>query len=105
MHRSTTASTKRRNTVSPERSRMRVGQRLVQSVAQIPAQAEAVGHLPHAFTLGAHPLEAEDQEQLEEVHRVDTRPTDRGVSFPDQIADKSEFERAFQVAVDVVRQT
>jgi hypothetical protein len=80
-----------------------IGKHFGQIVAEIPAQTEPVGHHPHELPLGAQPLEEEHQLEFEEDHRVDTRPADRGIGLPDQIADKSEVEFALQVAIGMVR--
>ena len=66
-----------------------VGQRLGQVVAEVPAQAEAVGDHPQQLALGAQPLEEQHELQLEEDDRVDGGPADVGVGPAHQVADEA----------------
>jgi hypothetical protein len=56
-----------------------VGKRLGQVVAEIPAQAEAVGNDAQQLPLRAQPLEKQDELQLEEDDRVDRGSSSLGV--------------------------
>src|SRR5262249_13388539 len=56
-----------------------VRERLGQIVADIPAQAEAVGDDLQELTFGTQPFEEEDELQLEEDHRVDRGATRLGI--------------------------
>jgi hypothetical protein len=79
-----------------------IGQRFGQVVAQVPAQAEAVGHDPHQLPLRTKPLEEKHQLELEEDNRIDTRSPDPRVGVADQIAYERKVERPLQMPVDVV---
>ena len=57
-------------------------------VAQIPAQAQAVGHHPHELALGAQVLEEEDELELEEDDGIDRWSSAFRVVLPDPVADE-----------------
>jgi len=80
-----------------------VGKHLGQVVAEVPAQAEPVGHHPHQLALRAQSLKEEDQLQLKEDHRVDRGAADPGIHFSYQITDEGEVERPLQMAIKVTR--
>ena len=56
-----------------------VGQRLGQVIAEIPAQAEPIGHHLHQLPLRAEALKEEDQLQFEEDDRVDAGAPTLGI--------------------------
>ena len=80
-----------------------VRQRFGQVVAEVPAQAEAVGDDAHQLALGAQPLEEQDQLELEEDDRVDRGPPQVGGGVVPQVAHEGQIERPLQVPVEVVR--
>jgi hypothetical protein len=80
-----------------------VGQRFAQVVAQVPADAEAVGSDLHKLALRAQILEKEDELELEEDHRVDAGATRRnGVAVFDQLPNEREVKGAFQATVEII---
>ena len=79
-----------------------VGQRLIQAVAQIPADAEAIRGQGEELALGTDALEEHHQIELKEHHRVDGRPAPVGVGVPDPLPDEGEVEAGLQVAIEVV---
>jgi hypothetical protein len=58
-----------------------IRQGFVQIVAEVPANAEAVGHHPHELPLAAQILAEKDDLELEEDDRVHRRPTALGVEW------------------------
>jgi len=79
-----------------------IGQGLGEIVAQVPADAQAVGGDLHQLALGAQILEKEDELELEENHRVDARTARRSVAVPYQVPDEREVDGSLQAAIEVV---
>jgi hypothetical protein len=65
-----------------------VGQRLVEIVAQVPANTEAISDDLHQLALGPQSLEEKDKLKLEENHRIDAGATHRGVAAPNRFPDE-----------------
>ncbi len=79
-----------------------VGQRLVEVVSQIPADAKAVGHNLHQLPLASQSLEEKNKLEFKEDYRVDTRAARGSVAILDHIPHKREVKSLLQVAVEVV---
>ncbi len=79
-----------------------VGQGLVEVVAHVPSQVEAVGHRLHESTFRTETLEEEDELQLEEDHRVDRSPAAPGVERAHQLPHEREVDPLLQAPVEVV---
>jgi hypothetical protein len=79
-----------------------VGQGLVEVVAQVPSQGQAVCHRPHELALRAEVLEEHDQLELEEDDRVNGRPAAPRVERGDELPDEREVQPRLQAAVEVV---
>jgi hypothetical protein len=79
-----------------------VGQRLVEVVAQVPSQREAIGYEPHQLALRADVLEEHHELQLEEDDRVHRGPAAIRVERGDELPDEREVEPRLQAAVEVV---
>ena len=79
-----------------------IGQRLGEVIAQIPAQAEPIGHDLHQLPLRAQPFEEQDQLQLEEDDRIDGGSSAVGIGLPHQLTHEAQVERPLQVAIEVI---
>jgi hypothetical protein len=73
-----------------------VRQRLIEVVAEIPAEAEAIGGDANQLTLGAQSLEEQHQLELEEDDRVDRGPTQHFVAIPHQVTDEAQIKLRLQ---------
>jgi hypothetical protein len=79
-----------------------IGQRLGKIVAQVPADAQALGSNLHQPAHGAQILEKEDELELEQDHRVDRGPPARSIAVPDQSAHEREVDSSLQTTIEVV---
>src|SRR5918995_556019 len=79
-----------------------VGQGLVEIVAQIPADAKAVGHNGHQLPFASQSFKEKNKLELEKYYRIDAGATCGGVALFNQIPHKREIEGLFQIAVEVV---
>ena len=77
-------------TLPNARQRGVVRQRLVQVIAEVPSDAEAVRGHSGELPLGADALEEHDQLQLEEHDRVNTRAAERRIAVGHQVAHEAE---------------
>lgn len=78
-----------------------VGQRLIQIIPQIPAQAEPVGGHCQQLTLGAQTLEEENALEFEDDDWVDAGASADGIGRADELTHERQIERAFQLAVEM----
>jgi hypothetical protein len=79
-----------------------IGQRLVQTVAEIPPDPEAIRSQGEEVALRAKTLQAQHQGELEEDHGIDRRPAAVGVGALDPMPDETQMEAGSEVAGDVV---
>ena len=79
-----------------------VGQKLVEIVAQVPADTEAVGGDLHQLALGAQILQKENKLELKENHRVDRGPPARSIAVSNQFAYEREVDGSFQTTIEVI---
>src|SRR5215204_3342579 len=78
-----------------------VRQLLVKRVPEVPAVSQIEAGRRDELTLGADALEEHDELQLEEDHRVDTRPAPLGVEVARPVTDEAQVELGLQVSVEV----
>src|SRR3954453_24251971 len=74
----------------------------MQIVAQVPADAQAVGGDFHQLALRAQILQKEDELEFEENHWVDRRSSARSIAVPNQFPHEREVDGSLQAAVEVV---
>src|SRR5215211_4026879 len=79
-----------------------VGQGLVEIVAQIPADAKAVGHNGHQLPFASQSLKEKNKLELEKYYRINARAPRRSVALLNQIPHKRELEGLFQGTVEVI---
>lgn len=79
-----------------------VRQRLLQVVAQVPADAKPVGRDLHKLPLGPQAFKEKDNFELEKDHGIDAGATYGGVAVGHQLPDKREIERRLEAALEVV---
>jgi len=79
-----------------------VRQWLLEVVAEIPADTQAIRCDLHQLTLGAYSLKEHHQLQSEEHYRIDTVASYGGVAVGHQFPDEREVEPLFESAVEIV---
>jgi hypothetical protein len=79
-----------------------VGQRLVEVVAHVPPQGEAVGVDLHQLALRAKVLEEHHQLQFEEDDRVNRWPATSRVERGDEFPHERKVQPCLKAAVEVV---
>jgi hypothetical protein len=79
-----------------------VRERLMQIVAEIPAQTEPIGGDTHELAFGAEVLKKPDQLKFEKDDRVNGGSAAKSVAGLHELADKGEVERPFDVAIEMV---
>jgi hypothetical protein len=79
-----------------------IGQRLVQAVAEIPPDTEAIRGQGEELALRAKALEEHHEVELEEDHGIDRRPASVGIAALDPIPDETQIEAGIEVAVEVI---
>ena len=79
-----------------------IRQRLVQAVAEIPPDTEAIRGQGEELALRAKALEEQHQVELAEDHGIDRRPAAIGIETLDLIPDEPQIEAGIEVAVEVV---
>jgi hypothetical protein len=79
-----------------------VWERLMQVIAEIPAQTEAVRGDAHKLSFRAQPLKEHDQLQLEKDHRINGGTSASGIIELYQIPHKGAVEGALEVAIEVI---
>ncbi len=75
----------------------------MQVVAEVPAQAEAIGG-PHELTFRPNALEKHDELELEKDDGVNGGSSQWRIAVLDQITNKGEVECTFRLAVEVILQ-
>ena len=79
-----------------------IGQGFAKIVAEVPADAKAVGGDLHQLALRAQVLEKEDELELKENHRIDRGSPSGRIVLPEQFAHEREVDGSLQMAIEVV---
>src|SRR5215217_8232231 len=79
-----------------------IGQGFMQVVAEVPTNAEAVGHDPHELPLAAQILAEKDDLELEEDDRVHRWSATLGVEWGHHLPHEREVQPRLKTAVEVV---
>jgi hypothetical protein len=79
-----------------------VGQWLVEIIAHVPPNREAVGDDAHQFSFATNALIEHDQLQTEEHFWIDAGTTRGGVEILHQVSDEGEVELLLKTAVEIV---
>src|SRR5581483_6942812 len=79
-----------------------IGERLVEIIAQIPTNTQAVSRLEHELAFGANALKKHHQLQLKKDNRVNRRTTQVCIGLLDKRPYKREIQLLLQMPIEIV---